>query len=208
MNVGREIVAFNGNGYEYPAVISAASKKAATITVNEAIHAPRQSPIEIELAIGLSKGDRFDWVLQKATELGVSSIVPLKTERSEIKLQDDRLEKKLASWQGVIVAACEQCQRNILPQLSPPQSFEDYIQQCEKQHKFVLHHRSDKSLAEHAQPTSVSVCIGPEGGLSDTEIALAIQNDFAPLTLGPRVMRTETAPIAALSILQYLWGDI
>lgn len=208
MSEGRELIVFNGNGKEFPALIKAASKKVATIYIQDEISVSRQSPLEIELAIGLSKGDRFEWVLQKATELGITRITPLITERTEIKLNGERLEKKISSWESIIISACEQCQRNLLPSLSPPVSFVDYLSACTAEQKFILHHRTDKGLSEISKPQSVSLIIGPEGGLSETEIESALHRGCSPLALGPRVMRTETAPLAALSIMQYLWGDL
>src|SRR5690606_30770739 len=127
MTIGREIIAFNGDGKEYPSVISQLNKKSVVISVNDAIESSRQSPLNIELAISLSKGDRFEWVLQKATELGVTSITPIMSERTEVKLTGDRLEKKMASWHSILISACEQCQRNILPQFHAPKPLSDFI---------------------------------------------------------------------------------
>ncbi|VUD51551.1 Ribosomal RNA small subunit methyltransferase E [Thalassocella blandensis] len=208
MSEGRELLVFNGNGKEYSAVIHSATKKVATITINKETDIARQSPLDIELAIGLSKGDRFEWVLQKATELGVTRITPLLTERTEIKLSSERLEKKITSWENIIIGACEQSQRNILPALSPPMHLSDFLSHSQAQLKFILHHRSEAGLSDIKKPDSVALIIGPEGGLSETEIDLALKHSCSPLTLGPRVMRTETAPIAALSVFQYLWGDL
>jgi 16S rRNA (uracil1498-N3)-methyltransferase len=126
----------------------------------------------------------------------------------EIRLQGERAEKKLAHWRGVIVAACEQCMRNRLPQLEPIQSLHDWLRTVQAERKYVLHHRSAQSLQAGAKPNSVALLIGPEGGLSETEIDAAERSGFLPLQLGPRVLRTETAPLAALSVLQFLWGDL
>ncbi len=207
MEVGRALVLFNGDGNEFPATISAIDKKSASVTTQTGTYAPRASNLNISLAIGLSKGDRFDYVLQKATELGVENIMPLFTERSEVRLNKERIEKKIQSWTNIVIGACEQCQRNKIPTLHTPMLFSEYVSACDTQKKYVLHHRTDESLADQTPPESVSLLIGPEGGLSENEITLAEANDFKPLAIGPRVMRTETAPIAAISILQYLWGD-
>jgi 16S rRNA (uracil1498-N3)-methyltransferase len=145
--------------------------------------------------------------LQKATELGVATITPLVTERTEIKLSGERADKKKERWQQTIISACEQCQRNVLPKLNPPILVNDWVAQCDAELKCVLHHREHKSLPQDKQINSVALLIGPEGGLSETEIHYAIQQKFLSLTLGPRVLRTETAPIAAISLVQYLWGD-
>lgn len=207
MSAGRELIVFNGQGGEYPAVISAASKKIATITVAELDPVERESPLVTELAIGISRGDRFDWVLQKATELGVSRIVPLFSERSEVKLSGERLEKRMGQWQKILIGACEQCQRNSLPELTSPQTVQDYVIASLCEQRFVLHHRTSQSLRQLAAPTSVAILVGSEGGLSDPEIASAEDAGFLPLALGPRVMRTETAPVVALAVLQSHWGD-
>jgi 16S rRNA (uracil1498-N3)-methyltransferase len=153
----------------------------------------------------------MDWIVQKATELGVSEITPLFSERTEVKLNGGRLEKKLRHWQQVSISACEQCQRNLVPSINPALTLDQWLSQDTgnaEQLKLVLHHRSDKSLAQHQPPKSACLLVGPEGGLSDNEISRAMDNGFAALTLGPRVMRTETAPLAAISIMQSVWGDM
>ena len=207
MQVGRALILFNGKGGEYQASISQVGKKVIEVEIREFSIASKQSPLNIELAIGLSKGDRFDLVLQKATELGVSKIVPLLSQRSEVKLNPERLAKKLASWRQIIVGACEQCQLNIVPTLCEPLKLDQWLRRCDSDLKLVLHHRSDGSLADMPVPKSLSLLIGPEGGLNNEEIECAQSNDFKALTLGPRVLRTETAPLAAISLAQYLWGD-
>ena len=208
MQPGRELVLFNGQGGEYQAQITGISKKQVTVAVGEFSADDRQSPLQLELAIGVSRGERMDWVLQKATELGVTHITPLLTERTEVKLAGDRQDKKLQHWQQILVSACEQCQRNILPLLSEPRSLNDWLASVSAQHKFVLHHRDSRGLSDDENVSSVALLIGPEGGLSDQEIEQARAKEFAPLTLGPRVLRTETAPIAAISLVQYRWGDL
>ena len=211
MTVGRELILFNGQGGEYTAVISTIGKKQVEVDVGEHKDIDRQSPMAINLAIGVSRGERFDWVLQKATELGVTCVTPLLTERTEVKLSGDRLQKKLQHWQQVVVSACEQCQRNQLPMIAAPQKLEHWLNEAGKDSeslKLVLHHRSDQSLGERQAPEKLTLLIGPEGGLSETEITAAEAGGFSALTLGPRVLRTETAPVVALSLLQYLWGDL
>lgn len=208
METGRPLTLFNGNGHQYTATISAINKKTVHAVIEAQEFKPNLSPVDIELAIGLSKGDRFEWVLQKATELGVSKITPLVTNRSEVKLSGERLEKKMQSWRNVVINACEQCQRNVLPTLNDTQKISDFVENNTAHLKFVLHHRSEKRLEELTPPKHLSLLIGPEGGLDEEEINLATSNDFQPLKLGERVLRTETAPLAALSIMQYLWGDI
>jgi 16S rRNA (uracil1498-N3)-methyltransferase len=207
MQAGRELILFNGEGGEYSAEISAVHKKHVDVSVKEFSADNRQSHLQLELAIGVSRGERMDWVLQKATELGVTKITPLMTERTEVKLGGERADKKMEHWQQILISACEQCQRNLLPELSEPKCFSDWISECDAELKFVLHHRDNQGLPQNKTTQSVALLIGPEGGLDDNEITQAIAQKFSPLTLGPRVLRTETAPVAAISLVQYLWGD-
>ena len=209
MQAGQALTLFNGQGGEYSASISEIGKKAARILVGEHQANERESPLNITLAIGLSRGDRFDFIVQKATELGVSRIVPLLTERTEVKLKGERRDKKVAHWQQIAISACEQCQRNRIPEINEPQPLAQWQGNSGDGPRLVLHHRSDIKLADMPAPdAAVTLLIGPEGGLSEAEIDAAISSGFQPLTLGPRVMRTETAPLAALAILQARWGDL
>jgi 16S rRNA (uracil1498-N3)-methyltransferase len=208
MEVGRELIVFNGSGGEYQAVIQGVSKRHATIATTSFSAQNNESSLKTHLAVGISRGDRFDFVLQKATELGVSEITPLFTKRTEVKLQGDRLTKRVSGWEKTIISACEQCNRNILPQFNQPMKYLDFVDECEDDLKFVLHHRAEKNLNSFSVPKSVTILIGPEGGLSEEEIQAALEVDFEALVLGPRVMRTETAPLVALSNMQFLWGDI
>lgn len=207
MQAGRELVLFNGSGGEFAATIHAVSKKYVTVMVAAHTADNRESPLILELAIGISRGERFEWVLQKATELGVTKITPLITERTEVKVGGERQEKIMDRWQQILVSTCEQCQRNLLPQLATPQPIADWLQTVNSDLRFVLHHRDSKTLPTEQKPHSLSLLIGPEGGLSESEITLALEKNFNALTLGPRVLRTETAPVAAISLVQYLWGD-
>jgi 16S rRNA (uracil1498-N3)-methyltransferase len=208
MQVGRDLVLFNGEGGEYLATIAEVGKKRVSVDLGEFRDCERESPLSIHLGIGISRGERMDWVLQKATELGVSQITPLFTERTEVKLTGPRLDKKHNHWQQILISACEQCQRNRLPQLNTALTFNQWLPAITEAARFVLHHRTEQSLAQQPPPSSVALVIGPEGGLSADEIARCGEYQFQPLALGPRVLRTETAPIAAISVLQYLWGDL
>jgi 16S rRNA (uracil1498-N3)-methyltransferase len=179
------------------------------VRITEFDKADRESNLSIHLAIGISRGERMDLIVQKATELGVSEITPLFTERCEVKLSGERLDKKVNHWQQVAISACEQCQRNSLPSINAPVKIEQWQVNCDASLKLVLHHRTDQSLSDMPPPSGqVALLIGPEGGLSEREIEQAISLGFSPLALGPRVLRTETAPLAAISILQSLWGDM
>jgi 16S rRNA (uracil1498-N3)-methyltransferase len=207
MQAGRELILFNGAGGEFAATIQEVTKKHLVVSVQKHTIDNRESPLELELAIGISRGERFEWVLQKATELGVTKITPLITERTEVKVNGDRQEKMHDRWQQILISACEQSQRNLLPTLNPPTQITDWLPQVNSDLRFVLHHRDSKTLPAEQKPQSVTLLIGPEGGLSEREITHALEQNFKALTLGPRVLRTETAPLAAISLVQYLWGD-
>lgn len=206
--VGAAITLFNGDGNDYAATISAIDKRSVTISVEMAAAVHNESPLAIHLGIAISKGERMDFVMQKATELGVTAITPLISERVEVRLSGERAEKRWQHWHGIIVSACEQCGRARLPKLNAVTPLSEWIGSVESERKFVLHHRSEQSLDAQIKPSSVALLIGPEGGLSPQEIGAAERADFNALTLGPRVLRTETAPLTALAVLQYQWGDL
>lgn len=210
LDVGRQVIVFDGQGNEANATIGESGKRSTRLSLAAACAATeKESPLVTHLAVGISRGERMDWVLQKATELGVTTISPLFTERTEVRLKGDRLDKKIAHWQQVIVSACEQCQRNRLPELQAPVNLHDFLQVPVQGLALLLHHRESLSLRQFPRPEALTLLIGPEGGLSNTEIELAIQHhQFRPVALGPRVLRTETAPIVALTAVQLLWGDI
>lgn len=208
IQTGAAVVLFNGDGFDYPAQIVTVEKRAVTVALGEAVPAAAESPLTIELGVAISKGERMDFVVQKATELGVTRIVPLLTERVEVRLKGDREERRLEHWRGIAIAACEQSGRATIPQLSAPLPYAQWLAGCSAERRFVLHHRTDSALAGTARPASVALAIGPEGGLTAAEIAQAEAAGFEALQLGPRVLRTETAPLAALSILQFAWGDL
>jgi len=208
LSPGRPLVLFNGQGGEYKATVADVQKKRASVKIERFVDVERESPLAIELAIGISKGDRMDWIVQKATELGVTRITPLFTDRSEVKLAGKRRDKKIAHWREVIVNACEQCGRNRLPVLDDIKSLAEWTEQGDTDCRLMLEFAEDAdSPFQQPTPSSVALLVGPEGGFSEAEVALAKQKEFAIWRLGPRVLRTETAPVAALSILQHQWGD-
>ena len=209
MTSGQMLNLFNGEGGEYVAEVVSLSKNQVTVSIKESLPNDRESLLKIHLVIGISRGERMDWVIQKATELGVHIITPIFTERTEVKLAGSRLEKRLVHWQQVSISACEQCLRNVVPTINSAVS----LQQCLGTHdgglKIVLHHRTERPLTELQNTNNhVTILVGPEGGLSDDEITLVESNGYNAVKLGPRVLRTETAPLAAISILQSLWGDM
>lgn len=209
MQPGQPLILFNGDGHDYNASIVAASKKHVQVEITSGTRKDTESPLELVLGQTLSKGDRMDYAVQKAVEMGVSRIVPLSTERCDVKLKGDREEKRLRHWQQVAISAAEQCGRARVPEILPVMTVSQWLehsQDCDL--RLVLHHRTEQSLDSLAKPGSVALMIGPEGGLSTDEITQAETAGFLPVALGPRVLRTETAPVAALALCQWLWGDI
>ncbi len=208
--IGEKLVIFNGQGGEYPADIIGIDKK--KVTIKTQLFSPRcvESPLNVCLAQGISRSEKMDFTIQKAVELGVKCIVPLLTERTTIKLKEERSQKRVEHWQSVIVSACEQSGRNILPKLLPPQLLSSWLPSAKADERFVLSPTARRKLStfQVANNASVIVLVGPEGGLSDKEIHIANQHGFAELNLGPRILRTETAGLAVLSALQSCFGDL
>ena len=205
LSQGDPVQLFDGSGQEYFGQLIEVSKKQTRVELTEQRPGLAESPLKVHLGQVLSKGERFDWALQKATELGVTQITPLFSERCEVRLATERSEKRLAHWRQVVISACEQCGRSKIPQVAPPMPLKDW-QQLDCQLKLVLSPTAN-ALGEQPRPHSLALLIGPEGGLTDAEVAAAQTSGFIALGLGPRVLRTETAPLVALSVAQYLWGD-
>jgi len=209
MGVGDALVLFDGGGGEYPAEITAIDNRRVEVKTGTYRPVECESPLHIHLGIAVSRGERMDHVVQKSTELGVHTITPLFTERTEVKLKGERAAKKLQHWRQVAIGACEQCGRNRVPAIAPLQPLVDWLGSTAADIKFVLHHRADADATPlRDTPASVALLVGPEGGLSEDEIAAAERAGFRSLRLGPRVLRTETAPLAAIAVLQDRWGDI
>lgn len=209
MQAGQPLRLFNGEGGEYQAQLLAVDKKNVLVEITDFKDANNQSPLPIHLGQVISRGDRMDFALQKAVELGVSEITPLFSMRCEVKLSGARLQKRLQQWQHLIISACEQCGLNKLPKLHPPVAALKWFEQVNAPLKWLLHPGETplNQLLNQQQPSSVCLAIGPEGGFDDTEINNAKNAGFDAVAIGPRIFRTETAPIAALSLLQYQWGD-
>ncbi|PTU33220.1 16S rRNA (uracil(1498)-N(3))-methyltransferase [Stenotrophobium rhamnosiphilum] len=209
MRLGDSFITFNGQGGEYAATLSTVSKREAQASIGEFNTVDRESPLNITLAQCVSKGDRMDYTLQKAVELGVSNIVPLISSRTVVKLDAERWAKKIEHWQGVIISACEQSGRTRVPQLAAHQDLDYWLRSSANDSlKLVLAPGASKQLRQ-LDPTSraITLLIGPEGGLSEVECTLAAKHEFIPLALGPRILRTETAGVAALAAIQAQWGD-
>lgn len=207
MRPGDRVTLFNGDGHEYGATLVEVDKRRVLAHV-DAVEAPgRESPLQVHVGQTLSRGERMDYAVQKATELGMARMTPLFSERCEVRLNAERQDKRQRHWQQVAISACEQSLRCSVPDIASPMPLLDWIGSVEAELKLVLHHHSARPLRELTPPSSVALLIGPEGGLTETEVDAAIAAGFQPVALGPRVLRTETAPIAAQAILQYLWGD-
>lgn len=206
MQAGDALQLFDGSGLEFAGVIAAVGKKSLTVELENSQPGQPDSPLRVHLGQVLSRGERMDWAIQKATELGVTEITPLFSERCEVRLNDERTQKRLVHWQQVAISACEQCGRSSVPLIHAPVAVSQWQAVVEADLKLVLHPDA-QPLASHARPQRLALLIGPEGGLSPAEVSAAQSAGFAAACFGPRVLRTETAPIVALSLAQFLWGD-
>ena len=211
---GDIVALFNGNeGYQYTARLVGVKKKHASVEIISQEVVANESPLNIHLGQGISRGDRMDFTLQKSVELGVNKITPLFTERCGVKLSAERLAKKHEQWQKVVISACEQSGRCIVPEVAEPMYFKDWLQQETCALKLNLHPKAEHSIMTLPMKASeieqrVRLLIGPEGGLSDEEISQANKANFQDILLGPRVLRTETAALTAITALQCRFGDL
>lgn len=209
MQPGEPITLFRGDNREFAATIKQVKKKQVLVAIESVKEVSRESPLAIHLGQAISKGDRMELVMQKTVELGVASITPLITQRCVVKLDQDRMGKKLQQWQSIVIAACEQSGRNTIPVVNQPMTLARYLQELSSPLKFILQPGCSKTWRDYSLPSDkISLLIGPEGGLTDEEINCACQHEFLPLSLGPRILRTETAAITALSVLQAVGGDL
>ena len=207
---GAVIVAFDGSGSEYRCEILEVKGDAVRVRVGARTAGMPESSLRITLVQAVSRSERMDWTLQKATELGVATIVPVLSARSVVRLDDRQAEKKLRHWQAIVAGACEQCGRSVVPEVRAPLELSRYLVATPREgQRFVLSPTGPASLAGTTSVGSrVELLIGPEGGLDDAEIERANAFGFTPVRLGPRVLRTETAGLVALAVLQALWGDL
>ncbi|PID42873.1 MAG: 16S rRNA (uracil(1498)-N(3))-methyltransferase [Proteobacteria bacterium] len=204
---GQVVEIFNGDGYNYSATIETIGKKQVSVAVLDRQPGVTASVPSFHIGQVISRGDRMDYMIQKATELGVTRISPLFSERCEVKLNEERQMKRVHHWRQIAIHASEQCGRCDIPEITPVTSLAHWVTQREESRLLVLHYLEPQPLEADPLPDSVAILVGPEGGLSDAEIACAHSQGFATLGLGKRILRTETAPVAALSIFQWLWGD-
>lgn len=209
MKPGQELILFNGKGGYFEAIIEQVGKRGVEMSIGEFYSVEVESPLHLTLVQGISRGSRMDMVLQKAVEIGVNRLVPVYTEFTSVRQDNEKQQKRLQHWQRVVIAACEQCERNRLPELDPPQTLADWLAQDSSVLKLVLHPAAETSLGEiRDQPRQVILLAGPEGGFSDGEYDLAITRGYTGIRMGPRILRTETAALAALTACQTLWGDL
>ena len=209
LQVGDACVLFNGDGHDYDARISALGKRDARAQIVGVRHLDNESPLRITLMQGIARGEKMDWILQKATELGVARILPVMSERSEVKLDAQRADKRLAHWRGIVVSACEQSGRATVPEIAAPQALAQAAAQRAGR-GFILDPFADDTLSS-LRDTGLRECtiaIGPEGGWSPRDREPVIAAGYEGLRLGPRVLRTETAGIVAIAALQALCGDL
>lgn len=209
MKTGEELVLFNGRGGSYRAVISSMQKR--NVEVTTGAHEPddRESPLSITLAQAVMRGQHMDYALQKVVELGVQHIVPLLCLHGNVKLDDKQKQHRHEHWHRIIISACEQCGRNRIPQLSAPLRLTDWVGTDPNELKLILHPRDGIRLASmQSIGSSVTLLTGPEGGFSDDEIAGAARHGYKSVTLGPRILRAESAALVAISVCQAQWGDI
>ncbi len=208
---GDMLILFDGSGAEFPAVIRSLARDRVDVSTTDRIERSAESPLAVTLLQGISRGERMDYVIQKATEVGVTRIVPVRTEFSVVRLDEKRAAKRLLHWRSVAASACEQCGRNRLPEIGLPGSLPALLGDF-RQHagtKLILRPDADETLGSaKIDDNEVTVLIGPEGGFSDTEYENAEAAGFSAVRCGPRILRTETAAVAALAALQALYGDL
>lgn len=209
MRAGDSIKVFNNLGYEYESSIIDITKKTAQIKLSKSIQIENESPLKITLCLAIARGQHMDFSIQKAVELGVSNIVPVISEFSNVKLEDSRVQNKLTHWQNIIISASEQCGRNTLTRLQKPLDFSKWLELDTSMKRLILHPASQQSLSGiDMQDNELSLIIGPEGGFSEHEVKLSEEKGCISISMGPRILRTETAVVAAVSNAQQLWGDL
>ena len=206
LGAGDRLTLFNGDGHEYPATIVHVDRKTCSVRLGKPTSPATESALHTVLGLGISRGERMDYAIQKSTELGVSTIVPLFTEYCEVRLDAERQQKRQEHWQQVAISACEQSGRVRIPAVHNPQALATWIRSAPAELCLLFDPDQDTRLPATRPATGVALLIGPEGGLSAEEISAAHHAGFVGIALGPRILRTETAPVAALAVLQYLWG--
>ncbi|MDC1015918.1 16S rRNA (uracil(1498)-N(3))-methyltransferase [Candidatus Thioglobus sp.] len=203
--VGKNITVFNGDGFDYTALVQGAKKTTSLKIISKARN-NSESKLDLTLAQGIAKGEKMDFLIQKAVELGVKRIIPMKLERCVVRLRDEKVQKKIDHWQKIANHACEQSGRSVIVTVSDPVSLEGLLE--ERRHNgFVLHHRAQTGLSQVQETSNATILIGPEGGLTEKEVNDSEFAGYQSVHIGKRVLRTETASLAAIANMQLLWGS-
>ena len=203
--VGKNITVFNGDGFDYKALVQDA-KKTTSLKIISRERNNSESKLDLTLAQGIAKGEKMDFLIQKAVELGVTRIIPMKLERCVVRLREEKVQKKIDHWQKIANHACEQSGRSVIVSVSDPVSLEGLLE--EKGHNgFVLHHRAEIGLSQVQETSNATIVIGPEGGLTEKEVGDSEFAGYQSVHIGKRVLRTETASLAAIANMQLLWGS-
>jgi len=207
---GEQLELFDGSNHIYPAIITESNKKSVKVNILGRELSNKESNLKIHLGQVISRGERMEFTIQKSVELGVNVITPLWSERCGVKLDGERMDKKIQQWQKIIIAACEQCGRNVVPEIRPLMKLQDWCAEDDGALKLNLHPRAQHSIKTLPMipKDGVRLLIGSEGGLSEQEIVQTQQKGFTEILLGKRVLRTETASLAAISALQIYFGDL
>ncbi len=209
LSAGAPMILFDGRGGEYPAHIERIERDRVFAELAAWVERESESPLAVTLVQALQAGEKMDFTIQKAVELGVRDIVPVESRRSVLRLSGERAARRVAHWQGVVASACEQCGRNQVPLVAPVEKLENWLARPAKGGlRLMLDPQAELTLADLEPASEVQLLIGAEGGLDPQEIIAARQAGFVGVRMGPRILRTETAGLAALSILQALWGDL
>jgi len=208
MQTGQPLQLFNGDGNNYAVTITEVSKKQVQVQVETLVANPVESPLRIHLGQGISRGDRMDFAIQKAVELGVTEITTLFTERCGVKLDGERLAKRNEQWQKIAISACEQSGRSVVPTVHAAISLTQWLAQSTKELTLTLDPRASATIKTLAPASAIRLVIGPEGGFTDHEVAITATAGFNGIQLGPRILRTETAALTAISALQLQFGDL
>jgi 16S rRNA (uracil1498-N3)-methyltransferase len=209
LSAGAALLVFDGRGGEYEAVLSSVERRTARIEIGSFLKTDRESPLHLVLVQGISKGERMDWTVQKAAEIGAAEIVPVVTEFCNVAVSAERWDKKLEHWRGILVSACEQNGRNRVPQLHPVQRLDQWLARPRAGTTLMLDPDAEHSLGRFAaEKPPLHLLVGPEGGFSDAEVRAAAAAGALRARLGPRIFRTETAGVVAMGVLQALAGDL
>jgi 16S rRNA (uracil1498-N3)-methyltransferase len=209
LRAGDELILFDNAGGEYAATVVSLARHTVRVAVGEYLPTNRESPLHVTLAQGISRGERMDVVVQKATELGVWRIVPLLTEHAVVRLNEAQAANRLRHWRAIAIAACEQCGRNHVPEVTAPMTLQKFlVSDLPDGLRLLLNPEGGLRARDLPPSNAATLLIGPEGGLSDAERTAARAAQFQRLSLGPRILRTETAALAALAIIQQQLGDL